>query len=181
MANACCWWGSSRQELQEHVHDEYQAVQNMWDSCFPPPCPSPSNPSSWKWSTCELQTVLRLLWKTNAFLETFVTPMPYHYSSEPIWLCNYQPFHFIHGSIQYSFEAVNTSRNSFFPVKVSLKCRYDLKTDDNKTATLCVLQVMLRNKNGWLSWNYEHRWISSLAAQCARSCVWGQRCDITDA
>lgn len=70
MANACCWWGSSRQELWERVH-----VKNMWDSCFQAPLPPPDH-SSWKWSTCILQTVLTMLWRTNAFLGTFVILRP---------------------------------------------------------------------------------------------------------
>lgn len=88
-----------------------------------------------------------------------------HHSSESICLLNYQPSHCIHGSIQYLFEAVDTNRNSLFGVKVSIKDGCALKNDDNRMPTLCVLLVILKSKNGLLSRQYEHRWISLLGSQ----------------
>lgn len=120
-----------------------KSVQNMWDSCFPALCPTPR---SLLMKVIHMQTANRtntamkdkcISWNTKAL----------HHSSEPIWLLNYQPFHCIHGSIQYLFEAVNTSRNSFFGVKVSLKDGCVLKNDDNRKPALCVLQVVLSSEN----------------------------------
>lgn len=49
----------------------------LWRTCGTPfsrhHVPPPDH-SSWKWSSHKLQTVLTLLWRTNAFLGTFVIP-----------------------------------------------------------------------------------------------------------
>lgn len=80
-----------------------------------------------------------------------------HHLSESICLLNYQPLHCIHGSVQYLFETVDTSRYSFlfsfffFDVALSLKDECAPKKDYNRMPVLCVFLVSLKSSDGLLS------------------------------
>lgn len=66
-----CWWVSSWQELVrtwEHVLHGRQSVKNTWDTTSRPRTTPGENIYP-----CKLQTVQTQLWRTNTFLEAFVT------------------------------------------------------------------------------------------------------------
>lgn len=172
MANARCRWGSSRQELEECVHDGCQSVQNMWDS-HPQITPHENDPHA-NGKLCQhyYEGQMHFLKHLSYWsLTPFISP----FSSLTTSLST----HYIPGSFQYVFEAVDANTNSFFAVKVSLKDGWAWKNDDNRMPTLCVLLVILKSRKWLLSWQYERRYGSMPGYW--HICIGGQRCDYKDA
>lgn len=150
------------------------------DSCFQAHMPPPPSPTrSLLVKMIHMQTVLTLLWRTNAFLGTFVIAGPRVVHQSPFACLYHQTLSALFtGAFNTCWrQSIQTEIHSF-GVTVSLKDECAPEEDDNRMPTLCFFFFLLKEKE-LLS---ERRWVAPPASQyvCAflhrRSKMWLQRC-----
>lgn len=140
---------------------------SLWRTCGTPfsrhHIPPPDH-SSWKWSSCTLQTVLTLLWRTNAFLGTFVILRLHIVHQSPFASLTTNHFTVFMEAFYSCLKQSIQRQKSFFGVMVSLKDVCPAGKKDNTMPALCVFLAILKSKNSLFFQQYEHIWISLLGS-----------------
>lgn len=126
----------------------------MWDSCFQAPRPTPR---SLLMKMIHKQTVLTLLWRTNAFLGTFVILRPHIIYQSPFASLTTNLFTVFMVAFNTCLkQSIRADILFFFPffffdVPLSLKDECAPKKDYNRMPVLCVFLVSLKSSDGLLS------------------------------